>query len=100
MGNKDLSAEWHCVTITGDKDNVKVYVDGEKTAENKTSAPLTGSNQDIYVGVTNWDGEFTGSADDIKVYNKTLTEGEVYQLYDDSSAESLLEKTELKQQNL
>lgn len=79
-------------TITGDKDNVKVYVDGEKTAENKTSAPLTGSNQDIYVGVTNWDGEFTGSADDIKVYNKTLTEGEVYQLYDDSSAESLLEK--------
>mgnify|MGYP000010613865 FL=1 len=90
--NKDLSAEWHCVTITGDKDNVKVYVDGEKTAENKTSAPLTGSNQDIYVGVTNWDGEFTGSADDIKVYNKTLTEGEVYQLYDDSSAESLLEK--------
>ncbi len=37
------SAEWHCVTITGDKDNVKVYVDGEKTAENKTSAPLTGS---------------------------------------------------------
>ena len=55
--NKDLSAEWHCVTITGDKDNVKVYVDGEKTAENKTSAPLTGSNQDIYVGVTNWDGE-------------------------------------------
>ena len=70
----------------------RVYVDGEKTAENKTSAPLTGSNQDIYVGVTNWDGEFTGSADDIKVYNKTLTEGEVYQLYDDSSAESLLEK--------
>ena len=35
--------------------------------------------------------EFTGAADEVKVYNRTLSEGEVYRLYDgETTAEELL----------
>ena len=38
-----------------------------------------------------WDVEFTGAADEVKVYNRTLSEGEVYRLYDgETTAEELL----------
>lgn len=84
--------DWHCLTITGNEESVSTYVDGEKLGTVTSNNPLEGDNQDIYIGVTYWDPAFSGLVDDIKVYNRELTEGEVYQLYDDSSVESVLEK--------
>ena len=45
------------------------------------------------MGVTYWDVEFTGAVDEVKVYDRTLSEGEVYRLYDpETPAEELLER--------
>lgn len=91
LGTTDMSAEWHQLTITGSKSGVKAYLDGDQWGSGNTNSPLVGENQDIYVGVTNWDVEFTGSVDEVKVYDRTLSEGEVYRLYDETtSAEDLL----------
>lgn len=84
---------WHQVTITGTSSTVALYVDGEMKVSGNSNAPLVGDNQDIYIGATNWDPEFTGAVDEVKVYNRTLSEGEVYRLYDAvTPAEDILDK--------
>lgn len=91
LGTTDISAQWHQLTITGSESGVTAYLDGEVWGSGTTNSPLVGTNQDIYVGVTYWDDEFTGAVDEIKVYDRVLSEGEVYRLYDDTTtAEELL----------
>lgn len=91
LGTTDISADWHQLTLTGSSSDVKAYLDGEQWGTGNTNSPLLGSNQDIYLGVTFWDVEFTGAADEVKVYNRTLSEGEVYRLYDaETTPEELL----------
>lgn len=81
FGNFDIDANWHCLTVTGSNDGVTAYLDGKAVGSGGSIAPLTGDNQDIYLGVNNWDPEFKGLVDDVKVYNRKLTDSEVLQLY-------------------
>ena len=92
LGNRNMdSSSWHQVTITGSADTVTAYLDGQQWGTGASNSPLAGDNQDIYVGVTYWDDEFTGAVDEIKVYDRTLSAGEAYRLYDaETSAEELL----------
>ncbi len=76
--------QWSCLTITGTENSLTAYVNGEKLGSKITNDPLSGENQDIYLGVTYWDTPFAGLIDDVKVYNRTLTDTEAYQLYDDT----------------
>lgn len=39
--------------------------------------PLEGENQDIYLGVNNWDAEYGGLVDTVRIYNIALSEEEV-----------------------
>lgn len=93
-GTTDIAADgWHQLTITGSESTVTAYLDGEQWGKADSNSPLAGVNQDIYVGVTNWDDEFTGAVDEVKVYNRTLSEGEIFRLYDSTtSAEEILKK--------
>lgn len=93
LGEVNISSnEWHCLTLTGTENTLTAYLDGEQVASGDTNHPLSGENQDIYVGVTNWDPAFTGLVDEIRVYGRTLTEGELYQLYDNRAPEVILEE--------
>ena len=69
------------------------YLDGVRWGSGSTNSPLVGENQDIYVGVTNWDAEFNGLVDDVKVYSRALSEAEIYRLYDAETAASQLLST-------
>ena len=94
LGRMSVDSTWHQMTVTGSASGVAAYLDGELIVSGKTNSPLSGSNQDIYVGVTNWDVEFTGLVDEVKVYNRTLSAGEAYRLYDsETSAANLLDTT-------
>ncbi len=86
------SGNWHCLTLPGTSSTLTAYLNGEQVASGNTNHPLTGMNQDIYVGVTNWDKAFPGLVDEVRVYNRTLTEGELYQLYDNRAPEQILEE--------
>lgn len=91
LGTTPLEAgKWHCLTVTGTGETVTAYLDGETVVSGKSNNPLDGTNQDIYLGVNNWDEEFTGLVDEVKVYNRALTAGEAYQLYDNRSPEEVL----------
>lgn len=93
FGNFDIDTDWHCLTITGSNDGVTAYLDGKTVGEGESIAPLSGENQDIYIGVNNWDTEFNGLVDDVKVYDRKLTEQEVINLYDPTiTPEDILEQ--------
>ncbi|CUX27388.1 LamG-like jellyroll fold domain-containing protein [Clostridium sp. C105KSO13] len=84
--------EWHCLTLSGTEDDMLAYMDGQLAASGISNNPLDGEQQDIYVGITNWDSAFEGLVDEVKVYNRALSAGEIYRLYDDSSTpEEILE---------
>lgn len=93
LGTTNIGSEdWHQLTITGSGDTVNAYLDGVRWGTGASNAPLVGADQDIYVGVTYWDVEFTGAVDEIKVYDRTLGEGEVYRLFDPATpAEDILD---------
>lgn len=93
FGNTAISADWHQLTLVGSADGMAAYLDGVRWGSAGTNSPLVGENQDIYVGVTYWDAEFNGLVDDVKVYNRALSEAEIYRLYDGETAASQLLST-------
>ena len=93
IGNADMGAgDWHFLALTGSESGVSAYLDGNKIGETAGNRPLSGANQDIYLGVTYWDPEFAGLADEIMVYDRALSEGELDLLYRDMTPEELLEE--------
>ena len=86
------ASDWHHLVVNDDGMTTTVYVDGKKVTSGATNGPLIGANQDIYVGVNNWDAEFAGYVDDIMVYNRVLTEGEIQRIFTDTTPEDLLKE--------
>lgn len=94
LGNTAInSADWHQLTLVGSADGMAAYLDGALWGSASTNSPLVGEDQDIYVGVTNWDAEFKGLVDEVKVYSRALSEAEIYRLYDGETAASELLST-------
>lgn len=82
IGTTDLnSGAWHQLTITGTDSTVTAYLDGQLVASGASNDPLDGTNQDIYLGVNNWDYEFSGLMDDVEIYGRALTAGEISEIY-------------------
>ena len=93
----DLRAgDWHQITVTGSADGLTTaYLDGKVWAVGDLNFPLDGENQDIRIGATYWsaDSGFAGLIDEVKVYDRTLSEGEIYRLFDpNTSAETILDR--------
>ncbi len=94
---KQKAGEWTMVTVTGDGTDFAAYFNGEPAAldgSGKSDATvqnaanvLNGENQDIYIGVNNWDKIFGGLVDDVAVYNRDMTAEEVKALYDQQYTE-------------
>ena len=86
-GSIVIPQEWTMLTITGDGNDVNMYINGALKASGKGVEALDGENQDIYLGVSYWDSEFVGLMDEVSVYTSALSAAEVFQLYDPTSSE-------------
>ncbi|MGE5295563.1 MAG: LamG-like jellyroll fold domain-containing protein [Solirubrobacterales bacterium] len=78
--------EWHCVVGQRQGASLKIYIDGQLEATGTATAAydLSGTSQhNAYVGtITNHASGalyklFSGLIDDVRVYNKSLSEGEI-----------------------
>ena len=58
-------------------------VDGVLFTNAEGFTPLVGTNQDIYLGVNNWDPEFNGFVDDVQVYIRITRNLSFYDWTDD-----------------
>lgn len=86
-GDNVANGEWHHVGIAldnGATNGYKLYLDGIKKGERTASATLSDWDT-IAIAARNDDGNlvapFNGSIDDVRVYNRALSEGEIQELY-------------------
>lgn len=83
-----LANSWRHVVVNYSEKGVKIYIDGELKEEvskrSLASLPaLLGDNSILQLGKGNWgDGEyFNGYIDDVTIYNRTLTQEEVKDIF-------------------
>lgn len=72
--------EWHHVVNTFDKGEVKLYLDGSVEGEGQVGSPLSGNAVSFKIGAdSNGANLFVGIVDEVRVYNRALSEDEVSQ---------------------
>ncbi|BDD12844.1 hypothetical protein FUAX_52760 (plasmid) [Fulvitalea axinellae] len=71
---------WHYVVLTYDGLKVSVYIDAEKVGQKILAEPSNFmSGHKMHIG---WrDGYFQGGIDDVRYYNRALSQGEITELY-------------------
>ncbi|NCA76311.1 MAG: LamG domain-containing protein [Alphaproteobacteria bacterium] len=79
--------EWHHIAATWDGSTVKLYLDGALDFLSVTtfSSPIDINNFPLYIGVDHpgVTEYFTGKLDDIRIYNRALTQEEITSLFNE-----------------
>ncbi|MFP4016733.1 MAG: LamG-like jellyroll fold domain-containing protein, partial [Halanaerobiales bacterium] len=69
---------WHHYTITYDGSSIVIYVDGNEILQREFSGRIKrSSSRDIYIGRNPWGGSLDGMMDDIRIYDKAITQEEI-----------------------
>jgi len=74
---------WYHVAATITAEEVKIYVNGSLEDTQLTGFPLDHGDRPLFFGHTGeWcEGYFNGLLDDVRIYNRALTEAEIQALY-------------------
>jgi hypothetical protein len=83
-----LNGLWHHIVYTKDGTSHAIYVDGSLDRSFTSNADISWS-QPLYIG-KRWNrtsniGWFNGIIDDVRIYNRALSAGEVAQLYEEAN---------------
>ena len=82
---------WRHIVITGaEGGETSAYCNGELIGHGKEASALDGEKQGILLGVSNWDNEFKGLIDDVRIYNEVLTAEQIQTIYSGKSGEDVL----------
>ena len=73
------TGEWNHITLVVNNGEGSIYVNGEKTASGKV-ASVIGKDTKIFLGVNAWDTPFDGAIDELRIFDRALTENEIPQL--------------------
>ncbi|ETR66130.1 MAG: LamG-like jellyroll fold protein [Candidatus Magnetoglobus multicellularis str. Araruama] len=103
----DGDSNWHFFVITRDMDNeVKLFVDGNIELTSTVSLTI-GTNHNLYIGKSfrpdSYAEYFNGKIDDIRIYNRVLSENEIQSLYnldnsftfEDSDSDGVIDQLDL-----
>ena len=85
----DLDTNWHHIAVTAKTgpNNVKIYVDGQLYGTFTTTQDLVGTNAyNVAIGRNNKDASyyFDGLIDEVRIYNRALSSGEILLHYNNS----------------
>lgn len=75
---------WHQCVATRQQASglIKIYVDGAlQTSGYENRNTLNASSRLLFGAISSGGGYFNGSLDDIRIFNRTLSDGEVYAIY-------------------
>ena len=70
---------WHHIVVTVSNNTAAIYVDGSSAGGG--SLTYAGSSSAFGIGMVPTDGFFTGSMDDIRIFNRALSAAEISQFY-------------------
>jgi hypothetical protein len=105
-----IDGQWHHIAVTrSSSGNVNLYVDSEKIFNKDMSTGnlsisqgglLLGREQDCLGGCFQKKQNFEGSMDDLRIYNRALSDSEIQQLYNNASNQTKNCKANLLDQKL
>jgi hypothetical protein len=74
---------WYLIVATYDNDTQKIFVNGEFVGSRSYPGQLGANSESLYIGVNPTDPtqSFDGTIDDIRIYNRALSEPEIQELY-------------------
>ena len=80
---KVSDGHWHHVVGVYDGENMFLYIDGSLDVSAAASGTIDSNKAPLAIGANLWPySKWTGLIDDVRVYNRALTSGEVRGLYD------------------
>jgi hypothetical protein len=83
--------EWYHFAGTYDGDALRMYINGVLEGETPGIAPIATSDLDLWIGADDYDlptTTFPGSLDEIRIYNVALTESEIAEAMESTTAVS------------
>ncbi|MGH1404827.1 MAG: LamG domain-containing protein [Alphaproteobacteria bacterium] len=80
FGSVPSDTNWHHIVTVWNTDGVRVYVDGTQNAFDSNTSNFTSSGNPLTIG-TGVNGNFDGTIDDVRVYDRALSVAEVTELY-------------------
>jgi len=95
--------QWVSATFIHTKDEgVKIYVNGQQVGSLNATGAIASSTNPVIIGADNYKGQriwrfFKGKIDDVRIYNRALTDAEIQSLYNAApvtSDETVLEDAE------
>jgi hypothetical protein len=75
--------DWHMVAGTKDSTGHKIYLDGElKNSDTNTNNDNYATTRMISIGAMGWNNDeyYNGTIDDVRIYNRTLTQDEIQKI--------------------
>jgi hypothetical protein len=79
---------WYYVAFTLNKENVRLFLDGEMITSNATKGKIGKNANDLFFGYKNHPSfpyYFKGVIDEIRIYNRALSSEEIRNLYEELS---------------
>jgi len=79
--------EWHHIVGTysegGGADNVNIYIDGDLETTSTSTGIINSNTEPFHIGRDTYSGGsfFDGSIDEVKIYNRALSEPEILKNY-------------------
>ena len=68
---------WYTVVATYDSANIKIYIDGTLVKTSPRSVFIGTSTNDVTIGINGTEFPLIGSIDDLRIYNRALSDSEV-----------------------
>jgi Concanavalin A-like lectin/glucanases superfamily len=72
---------WYHVVATADGTNLKMYLNGVLSNQNAQTAATTDTTDVLFIGNNGSNNNLQGRMDDVRVYNRVLSDSEIVQLY-------------------
>ena len=78
-----LTETWYHIaaTFNNASDSVRVYLNGAEVKIWSTDREPVGNTEDLYIGTSQYGEDWNGRLDDVRIYNRVLSEDEISALY-------------------
>ena len=83
--NNYIAGEWHLVTGVVEGSTALLYIDDVEVMQSNVTPFENNENNEVTIGnwhgTYGWEKPFDGTIDDVRIYNRALSEAEIQQLY-------------------
>lgn len=89
VGQKLTQGEWAHIACSADGQTLKCYLDGQETDSTAMGA-ITSSPTSLLIGSDGWGDDWIGGIDEVAVYNRALSAGEILYLAGNRAADAVV----------